>query len=53
MYYFASDIHLGAGDTATARSTEQRFVRWLTEIESDAEALFLLGDIFDFWFEYG
>lgn len=53
MYYFASDIHLGSGDAATARCTEQRFVKWLTEIENDAEALFLLGDIFDFWFEYG
>jgi UDP-2,3-diacylglucosamine hydrolase len=31
---------------------EQKFVAWLDEIKSDAEALFLLGDLFDFWFEY-
>lgn len=53
MYYFASDIHLGAGDAATARATERRFVAWLDSIERDAEAVFLVGDLFDFWFEYG
>ena len=52
MYYFASDIHLGAGDAATARATEQRFFAWLSDIERDAEAVFLVGDIFDFWIEY-
>lgn len=53
MYYFASDIHLGAGDRETARRVERQFVGWLDEIERDAKALFLVGDIFDFWFEYG
>lgn len=53
MYYFASDIHLGAGDPETARRVERQFVAWLDGIESDAKALFLVGDIFDFWFEYG
>lgn len=52
MYYFASDIHLGAGDPETARRTERRFVAWLDAAGRDAEAIFLLGDIFDFWFEY-
>ncbi len=52
MYYFASDIHLGAGDRQTARRVERQFVGWLDEIENDAKALFLVGDIFDFWFEY-
>lgn len=52
MYYFASDVHLGAGDEQQARRTEQLFVRWLESIEHDAEAIFLMGDIFDFWFEY-
>ena len=52
MYYFASDVHLGAGDEQQARRTEQLFVRWLESIEDDAEAIFLMGDIFDFWFEY-
>lgn len=52
MHYFASDIHLGAGTKAEAQATEQRFVAWLDFVKSDAETLFLLGDIFDFWFEY-
>ncbi len=52
MYYFASDIHLGCGDAARAREVERRFVGWLDSIAADAEALFLVGDVFDFWFEY-
>ena len=51
-YYFASDIHLGAGDTATARAVERRFVEWLDAIAPTAKGVFLLGDVFDFWFEY-
>ena len=53
MYYFASDIHLGAGSTSEAQAVERRFVAWLSEIERDAEAVFLGGDVFDFWVEYG
>jgi len=52
VYYFASDIHLGAGGAARARSVERRFVEWLDRAGRDAEAIFLLGDLFDFWFEY-
>lgn len=52
MYYFASDIHLGSGDAATVRRTERRFVEWLTQAERDARAVYLVGDIFDFRFEY-
>ncbi|MBQ2374033.1 MAG: UDP-2,3-diacylglucosamine diphosphatase [Alistipes sp.] len=52
MYYFASDVHLGAGDEKQARRTEQRFVEWLDMVAQDAEGIFLVGDIFDFWFEY-
>ena len=52
MYYFASDIHLGAGDEHFARAVERRFVAWLDKVSGDAEAIFLVGDIFDFWFEY-
>ena len=52
MIYFASDIHLGAGDPATARCTERRFTAWLDAVSRDAEAIYLLGDLFDFWFEY-
>ena len=52
MVYFASDIHLGAGDPAAARRTERRFTAWLDAVSRDADAIFLLGDLFDFWFEY-
>lgn len=52
MYYFASDIHLGSGSKHSSRDVESRFVAWLDEVGKDAEAIFLLGDIFDFWFEY-
>ena len=53
MYYFASDTHLGleAGGRSAAER-ERLFVRWLDEIAPDAEAVFLVGDIFDFWYEY-
>ncbi|MDD3458263.1 MAG: UDP-2,3-diacylglucosamine diphosphatase [Weeksellaceae bacterium] len=50
--YFASDQHLGAPDDASSLVREKRFVRWLDEIKTDCEYLFLLGDLFDFWFEY-
>ena len=53
MYYFASDVHLGAGNEQQARCTEQRFLRWLEMAGKDADTIFLVGDIFDFWFEYG
>jgi len=51
MYYFAADVHLGlpVGDV---RARERRFVGWLDDIKTDASAIFLLGDIFDFWCEY-
>lgn len=52
MIYFASDIHLGGGDAKQARENERRFVAWLDDAAKDAEAIFLVGDIFDFWFEY-
>ena len=50
--YFASDNHLGAPDYKSSREREVIFVEWLDHVKKDAEALFLLGDIFDFWFEY-
>ncbi|MDX1331559.1 MAG: UDP-2,3-diacylglucosamine diphosphatase [Robiginitalea sp.] len=50
--YFASDNHLGAPNTAQSLPREKKFVRWLDQIKEDAAALFLLGDLFDFWFEY-
>jgi UDP-2,3-diacylglucosamine hydrolase len=50
--YFASDQHLGAPTAAASFPREKKFVAWLDEIKEDAEAIFLLGDLFDFWFEY-
>ncbi|XOD67768.1 MAG: UDP-2,3-diacylglucosamine diphosphatase [Flavobacteriales bacterium Tduv] len=50
--YFASDQHFGAPDAVTSRWREQQFVRWLDGIKIDAQLLFLLGDVFDFWVEY-
>ena len=50
--YFASDQHFGAPTIKESFPREQKFVRWLDEVKQDAEAIFLLGDLFDFWFEY-
>ena len=50
--YFASDNHLGAPTAEESAPRERVFVAWLDHIKSDAGALFLLGDLFDFWFEY-
>jgi UDP-2,3-diacylglucosamine hydrolase len=50
--YFASDFHLGVPDHASSLAREKRIVQWLTSAASDAQAIYLLGDIFDFWFEY-
>ncbi|CAM1334153.1 UDP-2,3-diacylglucosamine diphosphatase [Tenacibaculum aestuariivivum] len=50
--YFASDQHLGAPTAEKSFPREQKFIRWLNEAKQDAEAIFLLGDLFDFWFEY-
>ncbi len=50
--YFASDNHLGAPTAEKSFPREQKFVRWLDEVKKDAAAIFLLGDLFDFWFEY-
>lgn len=51
MYYFASDMHLGLrqGDPA---AREKLLVQWLEEVSADAKAIYLMGDVFDFWFEY-
>lgn len=50
--YFASDNHLGAPSFKASLPREQKFVKWLDEIKEDAGVIFLLGDLFDFWFEY-
>ena len=50
--YFASDLHLGVPNREKSLVREKLFVQWLDEIKNDAEAIYLVGDIFDFWFEY-
>jgi UDP-2,3-diacylglucosamine hydrolase len=50
--YFASDQHLGAPTPEESMVREKKFVAWLDEVKHDAAVIFLLGDLFDFWFEY-
>ncbi len=50
--YFASDFHLGIDVKYTSREREQQLVRWFDAIKDDAEEIYLVGDVFDFWFEY-
>lgn len=49
---FASDFHFGVPDFSSSRLREERLVKWLDERAADSEEIYLLGDIFDFWFEY-
>jgi len=50
--YFVSDLHLGAKALKNNKERELLFVDWLQSIRGDASMLFLMGDYFDFWFEY-
>lgn len=50
--YFLSDFHLGAPNEVASRKREDRLVRFLNHAKQDAAAFFIVGDIFDFWFEY-
>jgi UDP-2,3-diacylglucosamine hydrolase len=50
--FFASDFHLGVPNYLSTKDREKQVVAWLDSIQSESHALFLLGDIFDFWFEY-
>ena len=50
--FFASDAHLGARANEDGRSVEKRLVRWLDSIKTEASAVWFLGDIFDYWYEY-
>ena len=52
MIYFISDAHLGSRIVTNPREHEMRLVNWLDKVKKDAEAIFMLGDMFDFWFEY-
>ena len=52
--YFASDFHLGLSAFSRQQEIdrEKKIIRWLNSIENNAQAIFLVGDIFDFWYEY-
>lgn len=50
--YFASDFHLGIPNYESSLEREKKIVRWLNSIKADAEEVYLVGDIFDFWWEY-
>lgn len=50
--YFASDFHLGIPDHASSLRREKLLVQWLDQVCIDATELYLMGDVFDFWFEY-
>ena len=58
--HFASDLHLGSPDLESSRERELMFIDWLNDVskgqgvasDGPATEIHLLGDIFDFWFEY-
>ena len=50
--YFCSDNHLGSPNRNLSLEREKIFITWLDQIKADAQAIFFLGDLFDFWFEY-
>jgi UDP-2,3-diacylglucosamine hydrolase len=50
--YFASDFHLGAPTRESSLTREKKIVDWLDHVSKDASEIYLVGDIFDFWFEY-
>lgn len=50
--YFLSDAHLGSKSHVDSVETERKLCRWLEEVRGDAAQIFLLGDIFDYWYEY-
>lgn len=50
--YFLSDFHLGAPDHSSSLERERKIVSFLREIRGDAAVIFIVGDMFDFWYEY-
>jgi UDP-2,3-diacylglucosamine hydrolase len=50
--YFISDFHLGVPNDTDSRKREDKIVFWLNSIKHDAQILYLMGDVFDYWFEY-
>lgn len=51
-FYFISDAHLGSRLEKNPRAHERKLVAWLDMAKADAKAIFMVGDMFDFWFEY-
>jgi UDP-2,3-diacylglucosamine hydrolase len=50
--YFLSDFHLGAPNAQASLIREKKIIKFLDEIKNDAEQIFIVGDLFDFWYEY-
>lgn len=50
--YFISDVHLGAPSPEASRERERKLVGFLKRIEADCQRLYIVGDLFDYWFEY-
>ena len=50
--YFISDFHLGVPNDTDSRKREDKIISWLNSIKHDAQILYLMGDVFDYWFEY-
>lgn len=50
--YFASDFHLGVPNKEKSRERERLLVQWLDDVSKDAAEVYLVGDLFDFWYEY-
>jgi len=50
--YFASDFHLGFDNNLTSRAREHIIISWLNSIAEDATEIYIIGDLFDFWYEY-
>jgi len=51
-HYFFSDVHLGYGERPADKVREKRLLQFLSSIQPSAESLFIVGDLFDYWFEY-
>lgn len=52
VYFFISDIHLGLQEKAQEEAKEQKLVNFLKFAETNCDELFIVGDLFDYWFEY-
>lgn len=50
--YFASDQHFGIPNAVESKKREDKFIRWMDSVKKDAQVLFLMGDLFDFWHEW-